>query len=503
MYSKIERNLLLIVCSLVFLLSIAHTATAQPANDDCSNATPISGNIIDQPFDTTYATFDIGPAQGSGHNSPNIWYCYTAECTGQVEVSTVCGWADDIRVYDGCGCSPTRFTITAGYIGRFDAIAGNQYLIEIHGQSETDYGTGLLTITCEGPPANDDCSNATPVGNVTDLPFDTTQATPDGTSPLGRNIWYCYTADCTGRVYVSLQGNYGTMIEVYDGCGCPADWDDIITSAGSGLYFDAVAGNQYLIQVGGDSETDFGTGTMSIICYSYTANDDCSGATPVGNVTDLPFDTTYATFDIGPAQGSGHNSPNIWYCYTAECTGQVEVSISECSFSHYISIYDGCGCTPTRVSFAGGYIGIFDAIAGNQYLIEVNGQSETEYGTGKMSISCEETVQQLVDHLVSVSTDRVSYDRRTQEISVDVTVVNISSTAIGNPVWLVIESIGGTNVTLSGSSGTTGDGKPYIDLSGLLGDGQLDPGESVSVRVYFDNPGRSTFSFTPGVRGVI
>ncbi|MHC4594207.1 MAG: hypothetical protein ACYS19_04600, partial [Planctomycetota bacterium] len=50
-------------------------------------------------------------------------------------------------------------------------------------------------------PPNDDCINATAIGDVTDLHFDTSQATVDG--PLictlidSANIWYRYTASCT------------------------------------------------------------------------------------------------------------------------------------------------------------------------------------------------------------------------------------------------------------------------------------------------------------------
>ena len=67
---------------------------------------------------------------------------------------------------------------------------------------------GVAPVTF-GAPSNDDCANAKAVGNVTDLPFDTTEATIDGpghyfTSP---NVWYCYTASCTGCATVSLLGS--------------------------------------------------------------------------------------------------------------------------------------------------------------------------------------------------------------------------------------------------------------------------------------------------------
>ena len=98
---------------------------------------------------------------------------------------------------------------------------------------------------------------------------------------------------------------------------------------------------------------------------------------------------------------------------------------------------------------------------------------------------------------------RAALDAKTGQFSVNVTVKNKSSRAIGAPVWLVIDSVSSLWVMPVNTSGTTADGKPYFDLSGLLGDGKLDPGEAISQRVNFGNPGRLSFTFKSSVRGVI
>jgi len=78
----------------------------------------------------------------------------------------------------------------------------------------------------------------------------------------------------------------------------------------------------------------------------------------------------------------------------------------------------------------------------------------------------------------------------------------------------VADRVGGVNVLQdplrktglnleAGADGTTIDGKAYVDLSGLLGNGQLDPGETISKRIYFNNPNRVQFTFEPSVRGII
>jgi hypothetical protein len=104
---------------------------------------------------------------------------------------------------------------------------------------------------------------------------------------------------------------------------------------------------------------------------------------------------------------------------------------------------------------------------------------------------------------VSIFIEHIGYDRQTGRFGVDVTVTNESEAAIMAPLWLVIKSISAPSVTLADSNGITPDGKPYIDLSKLLGDGQLDPGESITKQIYFNNPEGVRFTFEPSVRSVI
>ncbi len=113
------------------------------------------------------------------------------------------------------------------------------------------------------------------------------------------------------------------------------------------------------------------------------------------------------------------------------------------------------------------------------------------------------TVFGSVDQLVSIYVGRASYNRRTGQFSINVTVTNTSDTIISEPVWLIIEGISNPNVTLASGDGITSDGKEYIDLSGLLGDGYLDTGESITSQVHFNNPNRERFTFEVSTRGII
>ncbi|MGD8786030.1 MAG: GEVED domain-containing protein [Phycisphaerales bacterium] len=397
------------------LLTISCDSGAEPpSNDDWSNAASV-GNVSGLSFDTSCATFD-----GAGHCSsgPNIWYCYTAPYTCNVTVS-LCGSSFDtmLGLYDSCSSYPNYSRLIScdddscnrQSMLTFAAIAGESYLIEV-GSYTGASGEGILTISCDGiePPeelVNDDCENATHIGNVANLPFDTTEAQFDGPGycMTSKNIWYCYSAPTTGEATVSLCGSsFDTKLAIYDGCGCSPSPSDLIgcnddaCGRQSEITFEAIAGNNYLIEIGGWTDTDYGEGILNVSSEGAepgVPNDNCSQATPIGDVTDKPFSTVEATFD-----GSGHcmNSPNIWYVYTASCTGEVTVSLCGSEYDTKLAVYEKDGCPPSSGDLIGcndDFCGwqselTFEAIAGQQYLIEVGGFG-TNTGNGVISISCE------------------------------------------------------------------------------------------------------------------
>ncbi len=400
---------------LVSLLSILHVANgAPPANDDYQDAQTV-GNVTSLSFDTTVATFD-GPGECVATTSRNIWYCYTATCTGCATIS-LCGSSYDTKlaVYDGCGSAPDASNLlrcnddSCGHQSelKLTVTAGNDYLIEIGG-FRSEYGAGVLTISCDsgaGPPSNDDFSNATSIGNVTDLAFDTGCATFDGSGVYitSSNVWFCYTPAVSCNVTVSTEGSsFDTVLAVYGGCNTIPSLGNLINFNDDGpasrqaeVSFPATAGNGYLIEVGGYN-ADTGPGLISVSCDSVIPdgdNDNCSNAEQISDVTNLAFDTSSATFD-----GPGHcmDGPNIWYIYTATCTGNATVSLCGSSYDTKLAVYEGSGCNPSlnrliqcNDDSCGRQSEVtFDVTAGQQYLIEVGGFSD-DTGEGLMNISCE------------------------------------------------------------------------------------------------------------------
>lgn len=184
-----------------------------------------------------------------------------------------------VRVYRDGSLTATEFYVTAGvgndyedsYLGMGVGATPQSGAIDVDFFA---YKAEVLIPTNPPAPPNDHCENATPISEVSDLAFDTREATFDGpghcmTSP---NIWYCYTASCTGEATVSLRGSrYDTMLAVYRGCECYPTRSRLIGCNDdywwlqSQLTFNVVAGSDYLIEVGGYWRCT-GQGVLTITC---------------------------------------------------------------------------------------------------------------------------------------------------------------------------------------------------------------------------------------------
>jgi VCBS repeat-containing protein len=201
---------------------------------------------------------------------------------------------------------------------------------------------------------------------------------------------------------------------------------------------------------------------------SYTTSEDTTLVIPalgiLANDTDADGDTLTAVLDSAPSNGSLTLNADGSFTYTPD------------------------------TSFTG--VDTFTYHAND-------GTANSNIATVTITVYIPTPTQVVVDDLVSVSGDIVRYDRQTGQSSVEFTITNTSDTAIEGPIWLVIENISDPNITLANSDGTTSDGKLYIDLSTHLDDGRLDPGESVTIRLYFNNPDRLRFTFESSVLGVI
>ncbi|MFM1867152.1 MAG: hypothetical protein RL591_560 [Planctomycetota bacterium] len=144
-----------------YIDSVGVSSVIIPPNDECNAATLVSEGSI--PFNSTSATasataLPVSCDDGTGTQMQNdLWYIFTASCTGNMTIST-CGAANfntRLAAYslacpplgsliacnnDSAGCAGSTSSMT------FPVVAGSSILVRVGGVSGG--GTGTLTLTC-------------------------------------------------------------------------------------------------------------------------------------------------------------------------------------------------------------------------------------------------------------------------------------------------------------------------------------------------------------------
>jgi hypothetical protein len=141
------------------LLVCGAAATAQPVNDSCASAEPISGFTV-VPFDNSLATTDgIANSLCNFFSQQNIdldvWYRWTPSQAGPTRLTT-CGQTtidSKIAVYEGTACPEGKGIIACSDDNcstqttvSWTAVAGRTYLIRVGNYPGTTGGVGSFTI---------------------------------------------------------------------------------------------------------------------------------------------------------------------------------------------------------------------------------------------------------------------------------------------------------------------------------------------------------------------
>jgi hypothetical protein len=205
-------------------------------------------------------------------------YTPAADISVSITLTNTLTWTG-VFVTDGCpdvGSCVTSATASGGnpVITSVALTGGVTYYIIVDTWPTPDCTPFDISIaTVAGPPANNNCSGATAIGEVTNLAFDNTLATSSGVtngcgSP-GHDLWYAYTATSSGSATISLCGSgFDTILGIFDSCGgaelaCNDDNGPACTGTESSLTLAVTGGTTYYIQVGGYSSYA-GAGVLSV-----------------------------------------------------------------------------------------------------------------------------------------------------------------------------------------------------------------------------------------------
>lgn len=136
-------------------------------------------------------------------------------------------------------------------------------------------------------------------------------------------------------------------------------------------------------------------------------NDDCGDAQAIVGPGTFNFDLRGKTTD-GPAHLECLNTnesqieKDAWYCWQSTCTGSVIVRLcdigaaNQTTIDSKLAVYSGCSCPPTDANLLEcnddrcelQSMVVFDAVAGQNYMIRLGVYPDSEPGTGTFTISC-------------------------------------------------------------------------------------------------------------------
>lgn len=419
--------------SALFLLFISPLiAVAQPANDNCADAIAI-GSVTDLAFTNIDATTDGPATPDgctTGGDTPDslyndVWYLFTADFTGLAELS-LCSTVDfdsKIAVYqpgspcpptiddhiacneDGPGCDNFTSSVT------FDVISGEVYLLRLGGwgtSTGTESGSGTFSVGEFNPnsgPVNQNCPDAIILtlddNDSTFVEFTTAGANtsppmyeetfecfdvPNNETTVFNDIWYSFTSPFTGFMEWSNCGTstFDSRMAVYGpDQPCPPDpfalvgcSDDGVDANGvncggftSRSLFPVEQGATYLLNLGGWSSSNAGTGTFILKRTDPPippANDLCAAYDTAWVITEMQaddFDVLFAGFTLNATQDVVANPfcrPSgefwdVWYKFDSGTNTELNLRFNKVNENSQfiIDLYDNC--TQQTLAANGGF----------------------------------------------------------------------------------------------------------------------------------------------------
>jgi len=335
-------------------------------NDSCSNALAISDGVHSGTL--VGATNDGNASCGSSNSSSDVWFSWTASCTGTASIST-CGTNDIggtdqgidtvLSVYSSCGgselacndddalaaCSGFEAGLARDSAVQVPVAAGQTLLVRVSTWNNSATGPFTLRVSCAGSgPSNDSCTNPTVVSDGTHNGT-LVGATADGSASCGQStgspdVWYSYTATCTGTLTVSTCGTHDTggtdqgidtVLSLHNGClgngfACNDDDNSVLACGGidqgvlrdSAVQTSVTVGDQLLIRVSNFNNTATGPFVLNIACagspggptpYCDPANANSVSATGAKLSSLGGYGSTFAAFEIIDLP----NQPGILY----------------------------------------------------------------------------------------------------------------------------------------------------------------------------------------------
>ncbi len=364
-----------------FVLNVTGPACRAPINDAQANA--MDAGPGQYYANTSGATNDGTGSCGASATSPDVWYRYTPYNSEVVTLATFGSLYDTVlTVFNATGTTELFCNDDAGspYFTlqsflEFTPTPGATYLIRVSGYSGA---SGPLKLDISGP----DSANSLCTGALT-IPVGTRYGSFEGvfasegasTCPNDQepDLYYRYTATSAGTLVVSTCGTHDmdgvntgpdTVLSLHSACDATAgnqlacNDDNFGTACGaldastqrdSWVSASVTSGQVVRIRVSRFSSFQ-GRKPFRLNLELRPANDNCAAATNIGNGT-FAGTLVGATNDGTASCGAAATAPDVWYRYTAACTGLLNVTTCgthdtggvDAGVDTVLSVHSACG----------------------------------------------------------------------------------------------------------------------------------------------------------------
>ena len=344
----------------IFLAALgSFTCFAQPANDDCGGAVPVTVNsdyscAVVQSGTLAGASASNVPDSGPGTPNDDVWFSFVAtNSTHRFSMLNRQGDQTDLvhEIMSGTCDGLVSMNISDPETSTVNGfVVGQTYFVRVFNYYSTPATTTTFDICIGTPPpapANDDCANSVEVLTNPGLQCANTaqgtltSATPsnvpdNGAGTPNDDVWFHFTATATSHIVTlsNIQGTPTDLVhEVMSGT-CDALASVLISDPNSSVVNGLTPGSTYYVRI-----FSYGTSTSAdtnfTLCVStppVMTNDDCADAIALTVNDNLSCGTVTAGTLSGstpsnvPDNGAGTPDDDVWFSFVAtQTTHKIEL----------------------------------------------------------------------------------------------------------------------------------------------------------------------------------